>query len=359
MTIRTISPRRRALSTLALAAALALGAAPCALAQPTAPTAKLTIIGFAGLFQDKYTEQVIAPFQKKYPSISIAYRPVKNSAEATALLRMQKSRPTINLVIMDIMVAATGNREKLFAPLDPRKVGNLADLHPWAKTAGNYGPVISRDDLAIIYNTKLVKQAPNSWMDLAKPEFQRKLAMPVADTRGVALLPILTRMAGGDYKQSIDPGLALLKKIAPLVQTWEPQPDIYTAVRSGQAAIGIGWNGRGQYTHDISNGDVAVVIPKEGSTGQLNTINLVAGAPDADASQLFINYALSPEAQLNFSQSLFYGASNQKTALTPQLRQRIYGGADVEKRSVQLDWSWLSDRYGPWVQRIKREVIGG
>ena len=84
MTTPTIFPRRRALSTLLLGAALSAGLSPLALAQPAAPAAKLTIIGFAGLFQDKYTEQVIAPFQKKYPSITIAYRPVKNSAEATA-----------------------------------------------------------------------------------------------------------------------------------------------------------------------------------------------------------------------------------------------------------------------------------
>lgn len=347
---------RLLLKVLATAAAAAL-ALPAAQAQQA--RTEVTIAGFFGLFQDKYSEAVIAPFEKAHPDIKISYRPVKNSAETLALLRLQKAKPVVDLAILDVSVAAGANREGLFAPLDDKLVPNLADLYPWARPAKNLGAVISRDDLAIVYNTKLVKTPPTSWADLASPEFKRKLAFPIADTRGVVLLPILTRIAGQDYKQTIEPGIARLKEIAPLVQTWEPQPDIYTAVRSGQSAIGIGWNGRGQYTHDISQGEVAVVIPKEGSVGQLNTLNLVAGTPRTAAAQQFVNYALSPEAQARFAAAVFYGPINTKTQLSPALRQRIYGLPETEQRAIQLDWEWIADRYAPWVQRIKREVIGG
>ena len=338
MALRSTTRRRL------IAAASLLGLIGSAHAQATQD---ITVVGFFGLFQDKYTEAVIKPFEQANPDVKVNYRPVRNSAETLALLRLQRANPTVDLAILDVSVAAGANKEGLFTALDPRKVGNLADLQAWARPAGNMGAVISRDDLAIIYNTQQVKTPPTSWNDLARPEFRRKLAFPIADTRGVVLLPIFARMAGKDYKDTIDPGIAQLKTIAPNVQTWEPQPDIYTAVRSGQAAIGIGWNGRGQYTHDISNGEVAVAIPKEGSVGQLNTINLVANAPQSDAAQRFVNYALSPEAQARFAAAVFYGPTNSKVKLDPALRTRIFGTPDVEKRAIELDWDWISGQYAP------------
>lgn len=354
-----MTPRLTRLSFVRLlAAAGLLGAYGLAQAQAQAPK-EVTLVGFFGLFQDKYTEAVIKPFEQANPDVRVVYRPVRNSAETLALLRLQRANPTVDLAILDVSVAAGANREGLFAPLDPAKVANLADLHPWARPANNLGAAISRDDLAIIYNTKEVKVPPTSWSDLGRPEFKRRLAFPIADTRGVALLPIFTRMAGQDYKAGIEPGIAALKAIAPNVQTWDPQPDVYTAVRSGQAAIAIGWNGRGQLTHDLSGGEVAVAIPKEGSVGQLNTINLVHGAPQADAAQRFVNYALSPEAQARFATAVFYGPTNAKVKLDPALRERIFGKPEVEQRAIELDWNWIADKYAPWVQRIKREVIGG
>ena len=70
------------------------------------------------------------------------------------------------------------------------------------------------------------------------------------------------------------------RRLAPLVQTWEPKPDVYTPIINGTADIGIGWNARSQFYHDESKGALAAVLPKEGSVFQVNVLNLVKGSPE-------------------------------------------------------------------------------
>lgn len=319
----------------------------------------VTVTGFFGPFQDRFTELVIKPFQKKYPGITVTYKPVKNSAEAMGLLRLQKQQPSVDVAIIDISVALMADKEKIFASFDPKLVPNKNEIVEWGRLPGNMGAALTTDNFAVLYNPKIIKTPPVSWKDLWKPEFKGKLALPIADTRGVVWIPILDRMAGKDYKSDIDPAIAQLKALAPSVQTWDPQPDVYTAVRSGSSPVSVAWNARAQYTHDISNGEIDVVIPTEGTVSQINTINLVANTPDAAAAQVFINYALSADSQKAFSEGSFYGPTNTKVKLSPEVQKRIYGSADIQKRTIQLDWAWLADRYSSWVQRIKREVIGG
>ncbi|MEK8174017.1 hypothetical protein NKH77_48895 [Streptomyces sp. M19] len=46
------------------------------------------------------------------------------------------------------------------------------------------------------------------------------------------------------------------------MQTWQPTPDVYTAVQSGEADVAVGWNARGQYYQDSSDGVVRPVLPR-------------------------------------------------------------------------------------------------
>lgn len=342
---------RRALHTALLAALI--GTAGAAHAADTT----LNITGFYGIFQDRFTATVIQPYEKSHPGIRIVYQPVKNSAQALASLRLQRGRPMLDIAIVDISVATLANREKLFGPLNDKLVPNLARIAPWGRLPNNQGAALTRDNLALIYNTQEIKTPPTSWKDLWKPEFKGRLGLPIADTRGICLIPILSKMDGADYKTNIEPALADLKRLAPSVQTWDPQPAVYEAVQSGSIGIGLGYIARGQYLHDRSGGAVGVAMPKEGSVAQINTINLVGNSTHNAQAQDFINYALSAESQTAFAKASFYGPTNTTVKLDPALDARINGSAEASKNLLPVDWAWMTDHYTPWITRIKREVI--
>ncbi|MFJ7996157.1 ABC transporter substrate-binding protein [Streptomyces sp. NPDC096310] len=367
-------PSRRTLrTTLTAAAALtttALLATACTsnAANPSGAAAgggdaggkqTITFMGFYGTFQDSFTKTVIKPFEKANPGITVKYVPIQNSAEVLAKLRASSGRPVADVALMDSSVAPTANKEKLFAPIDAAKVTNVDRLVDTAKSPDGYGPAVTFDSLSILYNSKNVKKAPTSWNDLWDARYKGKLAMPIADTRGVALIIALEKVLGGDYKKDIDPAIDKLKKLSPAVQTWQPSPDVYTAIQSGDADVAVGWNARGQYYKDASKGVVQPVLPTEGTVTQVNTINLVNKSRHSTAAQKFINYAIGAEAQKAFDDEAFYAPVNKDVELAPAAKERTTASAAQRKNQIPVDWRWLTTRYTGWVDRIKQEVIGG
>jgi putative spermidine/putrescine transport system substrate-binding protein len=173
----------------------------------------------------------------------------------------------------------------------------------------------------------------------------------------VILLPILNAMAGADYKETIDPAIAAMNAFAPNVLTWDPAPDCYAVVQNGEVDLSICWNGRAQYLHDTQDGVIGIAAPLEGSIGQTNTINLVEGSKNAEAAQLFIDYALSAEAQATFAEKSFYGPVNTTVELSDDVAARIYGSKEAQAAQMTLDWSFIATVYSDWIQRINREVI--
>jgi len=319
---------------------------------------EINLMAYAGIFQDNYVEAVVKPFMRKYPDIKVNYIPAQNSAAMLAQLRAQKGNPQVDVVIMDVSVAKVGTSEDLFAELDPRIVTNLKDLYSEAFTPGVYGPAVTFDHLTLIYNPDLVKPAPTSWLDLWNPKYKGQVVIPAPpDIQGLALTILVNRIMGADYKKTIDPAIAKLKELAPLVQTFEPKPDQYTLIINGTAAIGIGWNARSQLYSDLSKGRLKAVIPEEGTVFQINTINLVKGSRNSEAAQLFINYALSPAAQKAFTERMFYAPVNKKTLVGTQAILRTAAAPKNRQKVVPVDWLYIATVRDQWLERWRREVI--
>lgn len=318
---------------------------------------EINVIGFSGVFADNYQKFVIEPFETANPGITVNYTPSKNSAETLALLTRQARNPTIDVALVDVSVAIKANEANLFAPLDTETVPNLVQQPDWARIDDDKSIAFSQDNLAILYNTETVKTPPTSWNDLADPKYKGRIAAKLGDTRGVILIPILTKIAGGDYKESIDPAIKAMNAFGPNVLTWEPAPDCYAVVQSGEVDLSICWNGRAQYLHDTQGGKIGVASPVEGSIGQTNTINLIEGSANAEAAKKFIDYAIGAEAQATFAEKSFYGPVNTTVTLSPDVAQRIYGSPEAQAAQMTLDWPWVADVYSNWIQRINREVI--
>lgn len=334
--------------SLALAALLASG---------SAYAQEINVVGFSGVFADNYQKFVIEPFEAANPGITVNYQPSKNSAETLALLTRQARNPTIDVALLDIAVAIKANESDLFAQLDEASVPNIAEAPDWARVDGDRSIAYSQDNLAILYNTETVQEPPTSWNDLADPKYKGRIAAKLGDTRGVILIPILTHMAGGDYKDDIDPAIEAMNAFGPNVLTWEPAPDCYAVVQSGEVDLSICWNGRAQYLHDTQGGTIGVSAPVEGSIGQTSAISLVEGSANAEAAKTFINYALGAEAQATFAEKSFYGPVNTTVELAPEVAERIYGSPEAQAKQMSLDWEWIAGVYSQWIQRINREVI--
>ncbi|MGU3494960.1 ABC transporter substrate-binding protein [Xanthobacteraceae bacterium A53D] len=335
------------------AAALALGL----MTQAAAAETNLTVMSYSGLFQERYTKAVIEPFMKANPDIKVTFFPQPSAAAMLGNLRAQKASPQVDVVMMDISVSKAGTDEGLFTKIDENNVPNVKDLYPNARVDGVAGVAVTFDNLVLLYNTDQVKEAPKSWMDMAEKAYERKVVIPgVPDIQGLSMVLILNHANGGtDYLKDVTKGIDAMIKIAPNVQTWDPKPEVYAPIVTGQAAIGAGWNARAQVNSITSNGKLKATIPSEGTVFQINAISLVANSPAQEAAKKFANYALSPEAQKAFTETMFYAPTNSKAQISEEAMART--AVKVMDKAIPVDWIALAKVRDSINEQWRRRVL--
>ena len=338
----------------AVVAAAIAASASAAAAQDV--SGEITLAAYSGIFQDKYTEAVVKPFEAKFPNVKVTYFASPSSSAMLGNLRSQASDVQTDVVIFDVSTSLIGDKEGLLAPLSTEDVPNLADLVPQAIVKEGYGPAVTFDNLVVLYNTEAFPTPPTSLSVLWDKAYAGKMAITAMPSiLGSGLMVMTSAMLGEDYTQSIEKAAAKLAEMAPGVQTFDPKPDAYTLVINGTDVLGTGWNARGQYYADESGGKLGVMLPAEGSILQINTINLVEGSKNADAAKAFINYALSPEAQAAFTEAMFYAPVNAKAEVSAEATARTVAG-QLDKM-LPLDWGWAATKSEEWNQIWKRQII--
>lgn len=319
----------------------------------------LTITGFSGAFADQFQAEVIDPFQDANPGTTVTYTPATNSAEILAGLRTNTSQATYDLVIMDSSVSTTANAEGLFGKLDTSIVTSFGDLVDAAVIDEGFGPAITIDSLAYIANPSIFSSVPDTWTAMSDSRYAGQLALQIADTRGIALIAGLSKELGVDYQDSIDAQLAKMQEFAANTQTFQPQPNVYDAIRSGSVGMGVGWNARAQALHDETPDQLIVAVPTGLGVAQISTINLVSTSTKKDVAQQFIEFAIGADAQQRLAESAFYGSVNSTVTVAADVDARTASTTGLLADPAPIDWAWIAPHYSDWVQRIQREVIGG
>lgn len=338
--------------------AIAFGSAfaPVAIAQ------EITVMGYRGAFEENYVKAVIQPFEAAHPGIKVKYFGVQNAATSLGNMRAQKDAPAVNAVIYDLSVAKIASEEGLVDDIPLDKLSNYADLYEIGKDLGGKAIPLTYDTLSLVYNTRVYPTPPDSWEELWNKSNDDMVILPAqggGDIQAILLTIVANRMAGeNDYKKNIRPGIEKLIKVAPLVQTWEPRPDAYTLVADGTANISIGYNARAQFFFDSTGGRVSSVAPKEGTAAQINVISQIAKSPESEATQTFINYAISAEAQVNFAKAMFYAPTNSKAELDKDTSARIpFTDPDKRENLIDVDWMAIGDLRETFLSSWRREII--
>lgn len=330
----------------ALAAALAIAA-------PAAAQAQMSLMAYAGIFRDNYTQVVVAPFGQ-----NVQYVEGGTSAQMLGTLRAQRADPQVDVVIMDVTTAAIACQEGLVERLDPAAFPVFAELDQQARDAGGAcGPAVTYDHLVLVYDTRNVSPRPEGFSVLWDPQHRGRIALSAPpNIQGLALTAILAHSTTGNWR---DPSQAFprLRQLAPAVQTFDPNPDGYTLILNDQVRFATGWNARAQLYHDQSQGRIGVVLPAEGAVFQINTINIVANAKNRARAAAFVTHALSAPVQAAFTERMFYGPTNTRAQVSQAAMARTALAPEFRNRVIPLNWSEMIPLRDSWNQRWRREVI--
>ncbi len=338
---------RRMLSQMISIGALAIGMATAAQSQ------ELVVGAFGGSFADNVKACHVAAFEKA-TGATVSLK-LGNSSQFAAAIRATAGKPDMDIVYIDNSLAAQVHGEKLAEPIDRSKLKSAADVIPSAWGKDNSYVVAMVGATALVYNPKLVKTPPTSWLDVADPAYAGKYAIgDISGTAGLHYLLALNKMKGGTL-ENLDPGFEAIKPIAKGSTVLYTQADQLLSLFEREEIVMAPWfPDRAGVAMDRGL-SLAVAYPKEGAVGILPAIMLPKGSAKTELALKFMDQVLSAEGQGCFSERAYLGSVNTKVQLSDKLKKIVPNGESLEKAWF-VDPEIIARNVANWTRRWQREV---
>ena len=194
-----------------------------------------------------------------------------------------------------------GEKAKAEGLLQPYKVAGWDDILPTIKDADGFWYADYYGVMAFEVNTQVVKNVPQDWADLLKPEYKGQIALagdPTGSSQAINAVWAAALGNGGSL-DNVAPGLEFFKK---LNDSGNLLPVISkpATVAKGETPITLRWdyNALGNRDTTAGNPEIAVVIPKSGSLAGVYVQAISAYSPRPNAARLWIEFLYSDEGQL-------------------------------------------------------------
>lgn len=303
------------LSLFAMCLLVAAALAPALLAPVQAQEDTLTVLCTP---QEDWCVAMTQAFQEE-TGIETSYVRM-SSGESLARIRATKDDPEFSVWWggpADAFIAAID--EDLLEAYDPP---NAAALPPEAVGQDHYWHGVYIGAMGFCSNVDFLEElgieAPTSWEDLLAPELKGNVAMAHPATSGTAFTAFWTVVtlkadaleaeeAGTGYDETGAPTEAAID--AAFEYFSQLHQNILQYTRSGAAPGQMAGNGEIAvaiiFSHDCVKlqvegfeGVVVNTFPEEGTGYEIGGMALIKGAPEPEAAKMWIDWALSPEAQV-------------------------------------------------------------
>jgi len=182
----------------------------------------------------------------------------------------------------------------------------------------------------LLFNTDVVKPAPDSWsvvFDTNSPYAGKVTAYdsPIYIADAAMYLKATQPDLGITdpfelTSDQLDAAVNLLKGQAGLISKyWSLYSDEVKGFGSGDMVVGTAWPVNQQYIELDNKVPVQSVIPKEGVTGWADTWMMSSHAPDPNCMLMWMQYTLQADVQTEAAE--FYGATPSNSASCAQLNK--------------------------------------
>ena len=333
-----------------VAGALGLAAAPASAQK------RLTVAAYGGSYEQVMRASVIPAFEREN-NVRIDYL-TGNSSDNLARMQAQRANQTVGVAVLDdgpmVQTASLGLCRKL-----PDAIRDA--VYPIAVLGDDHAVGTGFGYTGIAYNTKVFAErnfpVPTSWMDLARPDYRQRIAIPGIDnTYGLHTLAMVARINGGG-DGDITPGLKVLRQqINPNVLAYESSPGKMSEMfQSGEIWLAV-WGSSRVAAMQQAGFPMAIARPKEGAVVLMTAGCAVAGSPEPALAERFLAHLVSPAVQQVFATQYGAGPTNPSTKLPTDVADRVIYGEDQVRALVSLDWDVVNKNRAEWTRQWQRQV---
>lgn len=320
-------------------------------------------LNVSGIYGGVWAESIRSSFLKPFEDSSKTKLNIEEGISAVTLakLRQQKDSPALDVVFMDRIVSDTAIAEGLVEPIDPKALTNMPDVAPQAFIKDKAGNIVAVTAaywaIGLAYNTKDIKTKPESWLDLAKPEYKGKVAVYSPENAiGLPLLVTLATIRGGGVEK-MDPGFAFIGDLTKNGAIFfGGSPAGGNLLASGEASVAS--LASNQVWDLQSKGHpIAYVVPKEGAIAGDMRLHVVKGAKNREAANKLVNFVLGVEPQQAIATKLLVAPVNTKTKLTPEAAAKMPWGEKGSVADLRLvDANAILANRDAWTARWNKEI---
>ena len=160
---------------------------------------------------------IIKPFEKETGAKVVAS--FGATGETIAKVAAQKSRPQLDVILLDDRGAVQLGQQGLLDPLSKYRLANLKFI-PSKFILGKRSAVgFAIYDNILLYNTKIFSSPPKSWNVLFDPKYKGKVALPPIEWgNGIMLLQTIARLSGTTLTKNPDKVWAKVAQLKPQVK---------------------------------------------------------------------------------------------------------------------------------------------
>tara|TARA_R110000868_G_scaffold243100_1_gene498860 strand:- start:41064 stop:42134 length:1071 start_codon:yes stop_codon:yes gene_type:complete len=287
-------------------------------------------------------------FKSRYPGVEMVYNDLGSAATVVALDKA-RNRPQADTAYYFAGSALDAVEKDVVAPFQPVNFNELPD--ELREKDGKWF-AIHKLNVAFLVNKKLVKETPESWADILKPEYHNSIVYLDPRSTGQGQVVVFAAAFGnGGSMDDIEPGidfLGRLHKAGNVLRTVGATP--YAQFLKGEIPIWIGYENDGlkaKYKDGMGD-DIDVVIPKEASAAAPYAISMVKNAPNPSAAKLWLNYIMTDEGQATFAEGFVRPSVPgvklsadvaEKMPNAPQIRPMDIVKATALKAAIDSGWS--------------------
>lgn len=303
---------------------------------------------WGGVIEEIYRDLVIPEIEKRNGKVELL---LGGTGDRTAKIYAEKGNPTMDVAYLNMYEAAKGVADGVVeAP--SADVPAFNDLYPAAQQGG-YG--MSFMGLGIAYNPDYFDSPPD-WPDLWKPEYKGKIAFaffPGADGEG--FLAVAGYLNGAD-ETNPDACFSKLAELKPVPLVFTSLDELFLMMDKGDVVAAPVISGYA-WTYIDKGMNIAFSWPKTPGTIQMmDTMVIVQGTKNRDMALAWAQLSLSPKVQKAFADQIYFGPTNSKVELSPEVAERVVYGQEKVDSLLRLS-TYMMDNRDTLTERWNREIL--
>ncbi|MER5173048.1 ABC transporter substrate-binding protein [Thioclava kandeliae] len=315
-------------------------------------TGTLNVTAYGGVWEQAIRDCFVAPFEAKTgakATVSLGGPP-----QWLAQVEANPEKPPLDVLIMSPDLAVIAAEGDLMDEFTVEKLPNLAKIpQEFTDACLGKGTYFDYGVGGITYKKQVVSEPPKSFAAfverVSKGEFIASVPSIQYGVTPVFFIWAMNNALGGTV-DNVDPFFEAMAKMKDNLVFWAGPNDFFNHLASGEADLGIYFDGRTWNHVDEGVDWIDFINPEEG--GAMTAVAIQKPKHASDLAWDYINGVLEASNQAKFAEILNYGVTNTEVQYSEKLAARV---TPLSKANLP-PYAQIAKVRNEWVDRWNREI---